>query len=411
MSQVGAKGRAQAGQTYSEILTFYYTGVEFSTVDGSQPIRVRLSDSFWPTATKPARVTGYIGGWRSDTFPGISFPQGSYVQMAPNTPPPTPSPTPDACGNVPVPTSTPTPSGLPPTSWIATAYDSTGAVIASATTNDLTVTATDPEGVLRMAHRDEQVGYTTYRGSMRMVVMPTGLQTINILPVEQYLRGVVPAESPASWPIEAVKAQAVAARTYAWQRLKRTANWDVLPDSANQNYGGWQHERARSDAAIIGTANQVLTYNGAVISAVYHSASGGYTENSEYSFTNARGDPGNVVAYLRGKPDVDANGVAYDVNASSYDWQSAQFTMSQLSTIFGRNTQTDVGDIYSIDYLRGVSGRVYQVVLTGSEGTKTVSGGRFKNIYNDNKMSGAKLLSAMFYLTPVPPPASPSASP
>ena len=62
-----------------------------------------------------------------------------------------------------------------------------------------------------MAFRDEQSGYRTYRGQMRMLVKSTGLQTINILPIEQYLRGVVPAESPASWPIEAVKAQAVAA--------------------------------------------------------------------------------------------------------------------------------------------------------------------------------------------------------
>jgi len=295
--------------------------------------------------------------------------------------------------------------------WTATAYDATGVVLATTDTKDLTVTATDPEGVLRMAHRDEQTKYTTYRGSMRMVVLATGLQTINILPVEQYLRGVVPAESPATWPIEAVKAQAVAARTYGWQRIRTSFNWDVLPDSANQNYGGWQHEHDRSDAAILATANQVLTYQGQVISAVYHSASGGYTENSEYSFTNSSGDPGNIVPYLRGKPDVNELGVPYDINAGSYDWQSGQFTMTQLSAIFGRNSQTDVGDIISIDYLRGVSGRVYQVVLTGSEGTKTVSGGRFKNIYSDNKLSGGKLISAMFYLTPVPPPGPPPPTP
>ena len=189
--------------------------------------------------------------------------------------------------------------------------------------------------------------------------------------------------------------------------MKPNNTWDVLPDSANQNYGGWQHERVRSDGAVLATANQVLTYHGEVISAVYHSASGGYTENSEFSFTNSRGDPGNIVGYLRGKPDVDENGVAYDINAGSYDWNSGQFTMSQLSAIFARNVQTNVGEIYSIDITRGVSGRAYRVVLTGSEGTKQVSGGRFKNIYNDNRLSGAKLLSAMFYLEPVPPPIAP----
>ena len=70
----------------------------------------------------------------------------------------------------------------------------------------------------------EQSGYKTYRGRMRMLVTANGLQTVNILPLEQYLRGVVPAESPASWPIEAVKAQAVAARSYAWQRMKPNGN-------------------------------------------------------------------------------------------------------------------------------------------------------------------------------------------
>ena len=258
-----------------------------------------------------------------------------------------------------------------------------------------------------MAFRDKQSGYKTYRGKMRMIVTASGLQTVNTLPLEQYLRGVVPAESPASWPIEAVKAQAVAARGYAWRRIKTTGTWDVQPNSSNQNYGGYQHEKVRSDGAILATANLVLTYRGEVISAVYHSASGGYTENSEYSFTNPNGNQGNYVGYLRGKPDVDANGVAYDISAGSYNWNTRQFTMSELSAIFARSTQTDVGEIYSIEFSRGVSGRVWRAVLTGSEGTKQVSGGRFKNLFNDYRVSGAKMLSAMFYLEPVPLPVVP----
>ena len=91
LSQHGARGRAAAGQTYEQILTFYYTGVDFTTIDGTKPIRVRLGDSFWPTVTKPARVTGHIGGWQSTSFPGMTFAQGSYVEMVP---PPTPPPRP-----------------------------------------------------------------------------------------------------------------------------------------------------------------------------------------------------------------------------------------------------------------------------------------------------------------------------
>lgn len=267
----------------------------------------------------------------------------------------------------------------------------------------MTVEAVDPEGVLQMPFRDELPKYKTYRGQIRLLISGTGLETINILPLESYLRGVVPAEVPATWPIEAVKAQAVAARTYAWSRLKPTREWDVVPTAANQVYGGWQHENIHSDEAITATQNQVLTYNGNVISALYHACAGGYTENSEYAFVNDRGDPGKVVPYLRGKPDVDENGVPYDSTAGSFYYESGQFTMAQLSAMMNQNPLTAVGDIYNLTYFRGVSGRVYKVVLEGSLGTKTVAGGKFKNTYNDNKLSDKNIKSTMYYLTPVPP--------
>ena len=415
MSQWGAKGRAIAGQTYDQILMFYYTGVQFTTIDGSRPIRVLLGQNFWPTATLPARVTGSVGNWQSDAFPGMTFPAGSYVEMWPSfpeppptaSPDPTPTPTQDlGCG--PAPTSTPAPSTPPtappvPETWIATVYDSTGAVIASASTTDMWVEALDPNGILDMRYRDEDPKYNTYRGKLRLIGSASGLETINSLPLESYLLGVVPAEMPATWPLEAVKTQAVAARTYAWARLKTDREWDVVPTAANQVYGGYRHEEVRSNSAVQATANLVLTYNGKVISAVFHSASGGYTENSEYAFVNDRGDPGNRVAYLRGKPDVDENGVAYDINAGSYDWATATFTMAQLSAIFRHNNQTDVGDISNITYRRGVSGRVYCVILEGSKGTKQVSGGRFKNIFNDWRPPGLSVKSTMYYLIQVPP--------
>jgi stage II sporulation protein D len=288
--------------------------------------------------------------------------------------------------------------------WFAVVYDAAGTLIATATTADLLVEAIETDGVLEMRYRDELPKYKTYRGQMRLLVTPNGLQTINVLPIESYLRGVVPAEVPATWPIEAVKSQAVAARTYAWSRLKgATREWDVVPTAANQVYGGYQHEHLRSDEAVVATQNIVLTYQGKVISALYHAAAGGHTENSEYAFVNDRGDPGSKVAYLRGKPDVDENGVPYDGTAGSYAWQSDQFTMAELSAMLSQNPLTDVGDIHNITYWRGVSGRVYKVLLEGSEGSKTVSGGKFKNTYNDYKLSGKNTKSTLFYLTPVTP--------
>ncbi|MEX2547950.1 MAG: SpoIID/LytB domain-containing protein, partial [Chloroflexota bacterium] len=311
---------------------------------------------------------------------------------------PTPTQTPDPS---PTPTTNPSPTPTPdPALWIATVYDSLGSVLATTTTPDLLVEAVDPNGVLGMAYRDELPKYKTYRGKMRLLVTPTGLQTINILPLESYLRGVVPAEVPASWPTEVVKAQAVAARTYAWSKIRDGRTWHILPTAAHQVYGGYQHERYGSDVAVAATQNLVLTYEGRVISALYHAAAGGHTENSEYAFVNDRGDPGSRVAYLRGKADVDANGVPYDSTAGSYAWSSGQFTMSQLSAIMSSSTATDVGEIYNLTYWRGVSGRVYRVLLEGSEGTKTVSGGRFKNTFNNWRLSGSSIKSTMYYLTP-----------
>jgi len=313
-------------------------------------------------------------------------------------PTPTPTPTPDVS---PSPSPDPTPTQtIDPSMWFAVVYDAAGTQVATATTADLLVEAVEADGVLEMRYRDELPKYRTYRGHMRLLVTPTGLRTMNVLPIESYLRVVVPAEVPATWPIEAVKSQAVAARTYAWSRLKGAAReWDVVPTAANQVYGGYQHEHTRSDEAVAATQNIVLTYQGKVISALYHAAAGGHTENSEYAFVNDRGDPGSRVAYLRGKPDIDANGVPYDSTAGTYAWQTDQFTMAQLSVIMGANPLTDVGDIFNITYWRGVSGRVYRVQLEGTEGTKTMSGGRFKNTYNDYKASGRNAKSTLFYIT------------
>jgi stage II sporulation protein D len=281
-------------------------------------------------------------------------------------------------------------------------------VLAQAPTSDLTMETVDPNGVLYMPFPDNLPKYKEYRGNMRMIASTNGLETINVLPIEQYLRGVVPAEMPSVWPLEALKAQAVAARTYSWSHLKGDKReYDMLPTAANQVYGGYHHEEASTDLAVFQTMGQVLTYNGNVISALYHACAGGYTENSEYAFVTNAGNPGSVVAYLRGKPDVDPNGVPYDINAASYDFNTGQFTMSQLSAMMALNPATNVGQITNITYSRGVSGRVYKIVLDGIKNgtavTKTMSGAVFKNTYNKYRLGGPDINSTAFYLTPVPP--------
>jgi len=243
---------------------------------------------------------------------------------------------------------------------------------------------------------------------MLLTASTTGLEAVNVLPIESYLRGVVPAEMPSVWPVEALKTQAVAARTYAWSHLHPTKSYDMLPTAANQVYGGYHHEEASTDFAVAATANQVLTYNGNVISALYHACAGGYTENSEYAFVTNKGQPGSVVPYLRGKADVDPNGVPYDINAASYDYNTSQFTMAQLSAIMANNPATNVGQITNITYSRGVSGRVYQIVLEGTNAagvtvTKTMSGAVFKNTFDKYRSGGPDINSTAFYLMPAEP--------
>ncbi len=236
-----------------------------------------------------------------------------------------------------------------------------------------------------------------------MLVTPTGLMTVNARPLESYLRGVVPSEMPASWPLEALKAQAVAARTYAWGRMFKDRAWDVLPTAAHQVYGGYARERASTDQAILESAGVILTYNGKIVSALYHSTAGGHTENSEYAFMTNAGEPGSKVAYLRGKLDVDENGVPYEYGTHHFYWESHSFTMAELSSIFDNDSRTSVGQILDIVYERGVSGRVYRVTMTGTTATVTISGGMFKNVYNAHRLSGPSLRSTMYFLESSPP--------
>ena len=444
MSQYGARGRALAGQTSEQILSFYYTGVAMTPIDGTQPIRVLLQEDFVPPSQLPARVTAAVGGMTSALFPGVELVEGSYILIRPPAPTPSPTPTPPPPSPTPAPTAEPTatPSPAPtaePTStpspaptaeptqtpsptleptptpspteppvpeghWIVKAYDPTGVELAAATTADLVVDSVAPDGLLGARYRDGQVNDRLYRGSMRMIVTPSGLMTVNTLSLEAYLRGVVACEMPASWPLEALKAQAVAARTYAWSRMFKDRTWDVLPGAAHQVYGGYARERPSTDLAVLETTGTILTYNGRIVRALYHSTAGGHTENSEYAFMTDAGTPGSKVAYLRGKLDVDENGVPYEYGTHHFYWQSHAFTMAELSSIFANDSRTNVGQILDIVYERGVSGRVYRITMSGTTASVTISGGMFKNVYNAHRLSGPELRSTMYFLERSPPP-------
>src|SRR5215212_2420440 len=120
-----------------------------------------------------------------------------------------------------------------------------------------------------------------YRGSIEVRVDGGGVTSINELDMDSYLRGVVAGEMPSAWPLEALKVQAVAARTYALATRKTTGVFDQYPDTRSQVYRGVTGESVRSDAAVADTERRIVTYNGVPAVTYYFSTSGGQTENIE----------------------------------------------------------------------------------------------------------------------------------
>ena len=378
MSQYGARGRANAGQTYDQILGHYYTDTTLGQIERNLEVRVLLAASRQPTASIPTRITARGGAWRSDVFarngtPTV-FPADSYAQMERGT-----------------------------AGWTVVVRDTAGAELASAAASDITMSAADAATLFEMKFRDSLPKYDLYRGRMRMLIDNDGVTAVNTVEMDDYLKGVVPAEVPPLWPIEAVKAQAVTARGYAYVRLKPANVYDVRPTADNQVYGGVRLEHPRSNLAVDATTRQVVMYNGVPANTYFFTVGGGHTENNELAWVNNVGKVvSNPIPYLRGKPDVDENGLAYDRFAGDYEWQSDSFTWAELEQMLARDSRTIVGALRDLRFERGVSGRIYRVTVVGSERTAVISGQALKGIYNTHRLSGERLISSMFYLERAP---------
>jgi stage II sporulation protein D len=186
-----------------------------------------------------------------------------------------------------------------------------------------------------------------------------GVTAINVVELEKYIRGVVPRESPSSWPLEALKAQAVAARSYALSSKHADSVFDHYDTAASQVYGGRSAETARTDAAVARTDGQVLRYRGAIAKTFFHSTSGGHTENNENVFTCPKCGG---VAYLRGVPDP------WDRTSPYHRWRR-NYTAAALGGALG------VGKLRSVDVTKqGVSGRIVWAVIRGRGGRVRLHG-------------------------------------
>ena len=203
-------------------------------------------------------------------------------------------------------------------------------------------------------------GGKRYRGMMLTKASGSGLYLVNQLRLEDYVRGVVPNEMPSSWASEALKSQAVAARSYA-RSTKRGGVFDFYADTRDQVYGGASSETRATNRAVGATARVAAVYGGKAIKAFFYSSNGGYSEDSAYVFGSS--------PYLKAVRDVDSSGRSFEARVGS-PWTRWSGTIN----LYG-SSRLGVGRIRGVRVLtRSPSGRATKVRVTGTQGAKTIYG-------------------------------------
>ena len=206
-----------------------------------------------------------------------------------------------------------------------------------------------------------------YRGLAELSVVDKGILVVNQLPLEEYLVGLINCEISSAWPIDAVKAQAIIARTYAVNRkmARITAAYHMESSVIDQVYDGSLIEDSRARRAVSETAGEVLTFGGAVIQAFYHSSCGGRTEASE----NVWGAP---VSYLKG---VECQ---YCLTSPVATLWETKVTLKELEDRLrtAGHKVTGLSDIKPGP--TNSRGRLKQVVLIAAKGNVTITGEQFR---------------------------------
>ncbi len=303
MSQYGALGFANEGWTHDRILAHFYTGTEL----GPSPVaRVRVlvaeaRPSVTVSSTVPFRVRDVFG----KVYP---LPSGSVV-LGPRL---------------------------------------------RVTVNGVPTELAGP--ILFLPGSSPLALDRPYRGQIEVGVTAQRLTAINNVGLEQYLAGVVPQEMPSAWPQEALKAQAVAARSYALAHRLGGKGFDLYADVRSQVYGGVQAEHARATAAIQATAGEVLLWEGRPIDALFHSTSGGATVDVVEVF-------GKAVPYLVGADDP------HSALSPVHRWGPTPVSEAAI-----RKGLKLGATVTALRLTRGPSGRVASVQVVTAAGTTKVAG-------------------------------------
>jgi stage II sporulation protein D len=225
-----------------------------------------------------------------------------------------------------------------------------------------------------------------YRGEIEIRRFPdSDLTVINVINIEEYLYGVVPKEIGYSSPLEALKAQAVAARTYAYRSMGSYAKWDfdVVNTVLSQVYDGYDAERPSTNRAVDETKGKKVLYNGKPASLFYFSSSGGMTEDNVYVW-------GSDIPYLKSVPDPYESGTSYN-----YNW-TRTFTAEDIKLKLFLSG-VEIGDIITMEALEYTpAGRVNSLRITGTKGSITYYRENIREILSD---SSGYLPSRMFTIS------------
>lgn len=310
MSQYGADGYAEHGKSYQFMLGHYYQGTALGHTDPNQTVRVLLA-------------TGSAGFAGATRIAGVKLdPSTTYTVR-------------------------PLPGSL------LGVFGPDGKQVAKGAAP---LTATGP-GPLSVA------GLGQYRGSLEFRPDGSGgVETVEAVGLDDYVRGVISKEVPASWPPQALDAQAVAARTYAITTDVAGADYNLYDDTRSQMYGGLGAETPATNAAVTATAGQVVTYKGAPVVTYFFNSSGGHTESIENVWPGAQPEP-----WLVGVPDP------YDKSSGDpyYSWGS-QMTVTAAQAKLGAYLK---GGLVGIRITKhGVSPRILTAQVVGTRGTTTVTG-------------------------------------
>jgi len=204
------------------------------------------------------------------------------------------------------------------------------------------------------------------------------LTVVNVVNIEDYVKGVIPYEMSNTWPAEALKAQAVCARSFAANAVGRYGNYgfDLTNGTDSQVYAGINSANAATDAAVDATAGQYVLYNGQPCEAVYASSDGGATENSENVWSQA-------LPYLRGVPDTYEAAAA--ANIPGYKW-TVSYTQGDLAARLNSEGYS-CATITSAAASVSPTGNVISVTLSDSNGkTVTIKGDAMRSVLGVNSL-------------------------